>query len=67
MVYLFGVSGFALGFLAGLFIIQMFLRSYSARQLVNDKSLRWTYGIAVWLMAGLGAWLGVWVYERSVF
>ena len=65
MVYLFGVIGFFLGFVGGLFVIHLFLKNLSKRELVADKSLRWTYGLAVWVFAGLGAWGGVWLFERS--
>lgn len=67
MVYFCAAIGLILGFVAGLTIINLFLRSYTARDLVKDKSLRWTYGLAVWVFAGLGAWAGVWLYNRSVF
>lgn len=67
MVYLCGVVGFVFGFLAGLFVINMFLARYSKTELVKNRSLRWTYGLAVWIFAGLGSGLGVWLYERSVF
>jgi hypothetical protein len=67
MIYLFGVIGFVLGFVGGLFIINVFLESYTARELIKNKSLRWTYGLAVWIFAGLGAWAGVWLYSRSIF
>jgi undecaprenyl pyrophosphate phosphatase UppP len=67
MIFAFGVIGFILGFAAGLFIINLFLRHYSKKDLLKDKSLRWTYGLAVWIFAGLGAGIGVWLYERSVF
>lgn len=65
MVYVFGIAGFVLGFIAGLFIINMFLKNLSKRELTTDRSLRWTYGLAVWIFAGLGSWAGVWLYERS--
>lgn len=65
MIYVFGVIGFALGFAAGMFIVNLFLRTYSTSQLVKDKSLRWTYGLAVWIFAGLGAYIGVWLHDRS--
>lgn len=65
MVYLFGIIGLILGFAGGLFIISLFLKGYSRKDLVRDKSLRWTYGLAVWVFAALGAWGGVWLYERS--
>ena len=64
-MYLFGAIGFVVGFFAGVFIISMFLKGYSKKDLVNDKSLRWTYGLAVWLFAALGACGGVWFYDRS--
>ncbi|PZQ48242.1 MAG: hypothetical protein DI551_01770 [Micavibrio aeruginosavorus] len=67
MVYVFGIGGFLLGFLIGLVVINVFLKHYSTRDLVKDKSLRWTYGLAVWVFAGLGSGLGVWLYERSFF
>lgn len=67
MVYVFGIAGFVLGFIGGLFIIHLFLKNLSKRELLGDKSLRWTYGLAVWVFAGLGAWGGVIVAERSGF
>lgn len=65
MVYVFGTGGFILGFAAGLFIANMFLRAYSKSELLKNKSLRWTYGLSVWIFAGLGVWLGVWLHNRS--
>lgn len=67
MVYLFGLCGLVLGFGVGMFVIHLFLQNYRSHELIKDKSLRWTYGLAVWLIAGLCAWLGVWLYERSIF
>ena len=67
MIYLFGACGFVLGFAAGMFVINLFLRAYSKRDLVKDKSLHWTYGLAVWIFAGLGVLAGLWLYNRSVF
>lgn len=67
MVYLFGGIGLVLGFVAGLVVINLFLKNYSKGELVGNKSLRWSYGLAVWVFAALGVWLGVWFYERSFF
>ncbi len=67
MIYIFGIIGFILGFFAGLYIIHLFLKHYPASQLVKDKSLRWTYGLSVWIFGGFGAWGGVWFFERSIF
>jgi hypothetical protein len=65
MVYVFGFIGFVLGFAAGLFIINMFLKGYRGRDLLNNRSLKYTYGLAVWIIAALGAWGGVWFYNRT--
>lgn len=58
MVYLFGILGFIGGFVAGLIIINIFLQNVSRDTLLKDKSLRWTYGVAVWLIAAAGAYIG---------
>ncbi|MCI5060910.1 MAG: hypothetical protein MRY79_07550 [Alphaproteobacteria bacterium] len=64
-VYIFGLFGFVMGFGVGLGVINVFLRHYSNEKIKNDKSLRWTYGLAVWVFAALGAWLGIWLYHNS--
>lgn len=67
MLYLFGMIGFVLGFAGGLAIINIFLKNHSRTDLVKNKALHKTYGIAVWVFAALGAWGGVWFYNRSFF
>jgi len=67
VIYLFGAAGLIFGFAGGLFIINLFLRHYPRAELLKNKSLRWTYGLAVWIFAALGAWGGVWLYNRSIF
>lgn len=64
MVYLFGVLGFLGGFMAGLIVINVFLQNISREKLMKDKSLRWTYGVAVWIMAGIGAYVGILLHGR---
>lgn len=64
MVYLFGILGFICGFAFGLGVVNVLTRGYSGQELVEKKVLRWTYGLAVWLMAGLGAWGGVFIHAR---
>lgn len=64
MVYLFGVLGFIGGFMAGLILINVFLQNVSREKLMTDKSLRWTYGFAVWLIAGFGAYIGILLHGR---
>lgn len=67
MVFVFAIIGLIVGFISGLFVINLFLRRYSSSELVRNKSLRWTYGLAVWVFAALGAWGGVLLHGRTVF
>lgn len=65
MIYVFGIIGFVLGFAAGLFAVHHYLRGKTRQELIHDKSLRWTYGLAVWASGGIGAALGVWLFTRT--
>jgi len=67
MIYACGILGFVLGFIFGLCVINVFLRNYPRSALIQDKSLRWTYGLAVWIFGGLGAWAGILLYQRYIF
>lgn len=62
MVYLFGIGGFVLGFILGIGMIAAFLRGKSNKELLEEKSLRWTYGIGVWIIAVMGSCAGVQIY-----
>ncbi len=62
MTWIVGIIGFAGGFCLGLLIIHFFLRGKSKEDLTQDKSLHWTYGIGVWVFAGLGAWAALKFY-----
>ncbi len=65
MIYFYGAGGFVLGFALGLALINLFLRHYSPRDLVNNKALHRTYGLAVWIFAGLGTWGALWFYHHQ--
>lgn len=67
MVYVFGIIGFIGGFSMGVFLIGMFLRDKSGKELMQNKTYRWTYGVLVWLVAAFGAWAGVFVYRQYFF
>ncbi len=67
MVYVYGIIGFVSGFIGGLGILSFLLKSYSRSELVQSKRLRWTYGLMVWVLAGLGGWGGVLLYNRHLF
>lgn len=64
MVYLFGLMGFLGGFMAGLLVINIFLRGVSRNDLLHNRSYRWTYGVAVWLFAALGVYAGLLMHAR---
>jgi undecaprenyl pyrophosphate phosphatase UppP len=66
MVYIFALVGFVIGFGVGLGVINVLLRHYTKKQLKTDSSLRWRYGLAVWVFAGLGGWLGIWLHNNSL-
>lgn len=67
MVYLYGILGFVCGFIGGLGMVSFLLKSYSRDELVKNRTLHWTYGLAVWVLAGLGAWGGIALYNRHLF
>jgi len=62
MVYIFGIFGFVLGFAIGLGAINVLLRHYSTKQIQENRSFKWKYGLIVWLLAFFGGWAGVWIY-----
>ena len=64
MVYLFGILGFLGGFMAGLIVINIFLHNVSKQDLLTTRSYRWTYGLAVWVFAGIGSYAGMWMHGR---
>jgi hypothetical protein len=66
MVYLVGLGGLIGGFMAGQLLLLFLLRHRSRRDLLTDRSIRWTYGLVNWAVAGLGVWLAVSLYNRYV-
>ena len=67
MVYIIGIVGFIGGFIAGQLLLHFMLRHKSAKELVSDRSLKWTYGLLNWLIAALGAYSFVEIYHRYFF
>ena len=65
MVYIFGFFGFVMGFGIGLGVINVMLRHYSTKEIQENKSFKWTYGLAVWGFAAIGGWIGVWLYNQN--
>ncbi len=63
MVYIAGFIGFIGGFALGLFLLGLMLKERTKRELLNDGSLKWRYGLFNWLIAGLGAYCAVLLYR----
>ncbi len=64
MVYLFGILGFVVGFGAGLMFIHFLLRNKSRRELLEDDSLKWKFGMLTWGMAALTSYAFVQMYNE---
>ncbi len=64
MIYVVGFLGFLCGFALGQLLLLRLLKNRSQEDLVNDKSLRWTYGVFNWLVAVLACWASVVMYNQ---
>ena len=64
MVYFIGVIGFIGGFMAGQMLLYFLLRNRSREELLSDKYLKWQYGVLNWLVAILGSYSFISIYER---
>lgn len=67
MVYLIGIIGLIAGFLAGLLLLNFFLRHKTKEELLNDEYLKWKYGIICWLVAAFGSYTAVRLYNEYLF
>lgn len=63
MVYIAGFAGLVIGFMVGQVVLFHLLRARSNRDLLNDSSLKWTYGVLNWIIAGAGAYAAVTLYR----
>jgi ABC-type antimicrobial peptide transport system permease subunit len=63
MVYIVGIIGFIGGFIVGQFLLLHMLRDRSREDLLNNKALRWSYGVFNWLIAAVGAYSFVSLYN----
>lgn len=63
MIYVVGIIGFISGFALGLKIIGYLLKERSSEDLLQDKSLRMTYGLLAWGVAGLTAFCAIQAYK----
>lgn len=64
MVYVLGVIGFIGGFIAGQMFLFFLLRNVSKEDMLNDKYIKVKYGLLNWIVAILGSYGAVMMYER---
>lgn len=64
MVYVVGIIGFVGGFLAGQLLLLRLLKDRPTDEILNNKTLKWTYGILNWIIAGVGAYSFVFLYGQ---
>lgn len=64
MVYVLGVIGFISGFIAGQMLLLFLLRNVSKEDMLNDKYIKVKYGLLNWIIAILGSYSAVMMYER---
>lgn len=63
MVYVVGILGFFCGFIAGQYWLLKLLKDRPKEELINSKTLRWTYGLLNWILAGVGSYSFVFFYK----
>ena len=66
MIYVFGTLGFFGGFILGQMVLAVLLRGKTRDELLNDRALRWKYGLLNWLIALLTAASAVYI-EQTMF
>lgn len=64
MVYVIGVFGFLTGLVFGQMVLFYMLRHKSREDLINQKNLRWTYGVLNWALAFAGLFIFIHIYKR---
>jgi len=63
MVYVVGTIGFLGGFALGLLILNRLLADRSRAELLEDRGLKWTYGLLAWIVAAIGSFAAVQSYS----
>ncbi len=65
MVYIAGIAGFIFGFFIGLMLLSFLLRDTKKEDLLNNPYIKWKYGILNWIIAILGSYVAVIIYQRA--
>jgi len=63
MVYVIGIVGFICGFVLGVWVLGRLLKGRSPEELLNDRGLKFTYGLLAWAIAGLTSYCAVALYK----
>ncbi|MEM7650686.1 MAG: hypothetical protein AAF204_01215 [Pseudomonadota bacterium] len=63
MIYFMGILGFVGGFIVGQMILFFLLRHKSNEELLNDRGLKFKYGLIGWACAIMGAYAFVETYK----
>ena len=58
-----GILGFFGGFCLGMMVLHFLLRHKSREDLLNDRGLKWKFGLLNWGFAALGAYAFVYMYK----
>jgi hypothetical protein len=58
-MWIYGLTGFAIGFVLGMITNAYFLRNVPKAKYITDKSMRLRYGLLNWVIALLGFVAGV--------
>ena len=64
MVYIIGIIGFIGGFIVGQALLLYLLKDRPMEELVNNRLVKWTYGLLNWVVAGIGAYSFVFLYQQ---
>lgn len=63
MGYLVAIIGFILGFFIGQSLLLRILKGYSNKEILENPSLRWKFGTLNWMIAILGSYAAIWLYN----
>lgn len=57
MIYIMGTFGLILGFFIGQMVLYFLLRNVPKDDLLNDRYIKWKYGLLCWIIAILGSYV----------
>lgn len=63
MGYLVAIIGFILGFLGGQSLLLRMLKDYSNKEILENPSLRWKFGTLNWILAFVGGYAALGIYN----